>query len=60
MPTRDDEILTLIRDLAQLMRGVRKSALDGRERDWHLKMCEIEVRASEMIGAKPKVELYRK
>jgi hypothetical protein len=56
MPTRDDEILGLIRDLARLARGVRKSCLDGKEKDWHLKVCEVEVKASEMIGAKPKLE----
>lgn len=54
--SRDDEVLGLIRDLARLMRGVRRSSLDGRDSDWHLKMCEVEVKASEMIGAKPKME----
>lgn len=53
---RDDEILTLIRDLARLARDVRKSSLSGKEKDWHLKVCEIEVKASEMIGAAPKQE----
>jgi hypothetical protein len=56
MASRDDEVLGLIRDLARLMRGVRKSSLDGKESDWHLKVCEIEVKASEMIGARPKME----